>query len=309
MPDALELGLLNVVNRVRGLNLSANQFLADCRSRSRLEEIYQQTYLCNPAPGGVGIVDWSAIERCRFDYQIERLHLEHEQIQSQFGEFNPLHQTTRENEISKFILQRFQRLFKNKASLPFETEILSTQNRPVNNSRRYRLGFDVAASGQGDLAAIYIDEAPGPQLWLRALFTCRTDDWHFLKSVLYTFLRELNYVRALGDETGLGRQICWEAAQQFPSRFQSVNFSSKKHDLGFSLMNQLSVAEKRVPRSEPDIAADFFALRKVFTGTKWIFTEGRNTHNPASHCDIAWAGALASFAHAAKKSEAWALVG
>ena len=30
-----------------------------------------------------------------------------------------------------------------------------------------------------------------------------------------------------------------------------------------------------------------------------ILSEGRNTLNPASHCDIAWAGALASRAHTA----------
>ena len=66
----------------------------------------------------------------------------------------------------------------------------------------------------------------------------------------------------------LGRQICWEAAKQYSSRFLSVNFTAKKHDLGFSLMNQLSVAEKRFPRSEQDIAADYFALRKSHTGAK-----------------------------------------
>ena len=50
--------------------------------------------------------------------------------------------------------------------------------------------------------------------------------------------------------------------------FSSVYVASKKHDLGFSLMNQLSVAEKRFPKSEQDIAADYFALRKNHTGTK-----------------------------------------
>src|SRR5438552_1069746 len=71
MPDAVELGLLNVINRVRGTQLIAKQFLADCRTRARLEEVYEQTYLCNPCPGASGIAEWSAIERCRFDYQIE----------------------------------------------------------------------------------------------------------------------------------------------------------------------------------------------------------------------------------------------
>jgi hypothetical protein len=66
---------------------------------------------------------------------------------------------------------------------------------------------------------------------------------------------------------------------------------------GFALMNRLAVAEKRFPRSENDIAADYFALRKAHNGSKWSFSEGRNSLNAASHCDIAWAGALASFAH------------
>src|SRR5947209_18256354 len=73
-------------------------------------------------------------------------------------------------------------------------------------------------------------------------------------------------------------------------------------------MNQLSVAEKRFPRPEYDIAADFFALRKVFSGTKWVFTEGRNSSNPASHCDIAWAAALATFAHTNPRPRAGAIV-
>ena len=171
------------------------------------------------------------------------------------------------------------------------------------------MGFDVAASGQGDLATFYIDEAKGDELWLRALFTCRTEDWHFLKTVLFFFLEHLPNIQAAGDESGLGRQICWEAAEHHSSRFLKVNFASKKHDLGFALMNQLSVAEKRFPRSEQDIASDYFALRKTFTGSKWAFSEGRNTSNPASHCDIAWAGALATHAHTERTCSIGAAVG
>jgi hypothetical protein len=81
-----------------------------------------------------------------------------------------------------------------------------------------------------------------------------------------------------------------------------VNFAAKKHDLGIALMNQLSNSEKQFPKDHPDIAADFFALRKSHTGTRWIFTEGRNSLNMDSHCDIAWAAALASHAHTERKS-------
>ncbi len=89
----------------------------------------------------------------------------------------------------------------------------------------------------------------------------------------------------------------------------SPNFASKKHDLGFALMNQLSVAEKRFPKSEPDIASDYFALRKAHNGSKWAFSEGHNTLNPASHCDIAWAGALATHAHTENRCTVGAEVG
>jgi phage FluMu gp28-like protein len=275
--DAIELGLLDVINRTQDSSLAPNQFLADCRSRAGSDEIFEQSYMCNPLGAAANhIVDWSAIERCRYDYEIERVHLEADDVRQRFGEFNPSRQDARESQIEDFIRETFPKLFKMKKA---------------------RLGFDVAASGQGDLAAFYIDEPGGSELWLRGLLTARTEDWNFLKTVLFYFLRKLHSVKGAGDESGLGRQICWEAAQQFSYKFLKVNFASKKHDLGFALMNQLSVAEKRFPKSEHDIAADFFALRKSHTGTRCVFSEGRNILNPHSHCDISWAGALATHAH------------
>jgi phage FluMu gp28-like protein len=230
---------------------------------------------------------------------MERVHLEGHQVKQRFGNFDPETEGLRESKIEEFLKESFK-------------ELLATggKNRPKGEDAakgkktvKYALGFDVAASGQGDLGAIYIDEAKGDELWLRALFTCRTEDWHFIKTVLFFFLANLKSVQAAGDESGLGRQICWEAAAQFSSRFLKVNLASKKHDLGFALMNQLSVAEKRFPRSEPDIAADYFALRKTHNGSKWAFSEGRNALNDPSHCDIAWAGALATHAHTERRCE------
>jgi len=101
-----------------------------------------------------------------------------------------------------------------------------------------------------------------------------------------------------GDETGLGRQICWEAAQECRWAFTPVNFGREKTALGFELMDQLAAARKRFPRAAPDIAADYFALRKEHRAGRWTFREEPNPLNAASHCDIAWAGALASRAHA-----------
>lgn len=295
MPDAIEMGFLDVINRARGTRLTREQFLADCRARAGLEEIYEQSYLCNPVPPAAAIADWSAIERCRFDYEIERVHLDHEQIVGQFGEPHPHLLEERESRIREFLRRSFAGLLGPGAG---------------TRKAQLRLGFDIAASGRGNLAAIYVDEVRGNDLWLAGLFTCRTDDWHFLKTVLFVFLGELPRVRAAGDESGLGRQICWEAANRFGSnRFAPVNFSARKSDLGFLLMNQLASGQKRFPSGHQDIAADFFALRKQFSGARWIFSEGRNPYNAASHCDIAWAGALASEANARKGSNAWAMVG
>jgi len=267
---------------VRGTRITREEFMDQCRLRARQPEIFEQAYNCNPCGSTSGIVPWSQIQLCQQEYQIPRLHLESAQVAETFGGFTPGTQATRERRITDFILSTFSSLFATPA--------------------QYRLGFDVAASGEGDLACIYIDKKEPPRLRLAGLFTCRTDDWHFLKTVLWTFHRRLPGLRSAGDETGLGRQICWETAKMFPSQFTPVNFASEKPNLGFTLMNQLSVAEKIFPQSEPDVAQDFFSLRKLFVGKTWKFTEGRNLLNPASHGDIAWAGALAS--HAAETGSA-----
>jgi hypothetical protein len=46
---------------------------------------------------------------------------------------------------------------------------------------------------------------------MRGLFSCRTEDWNFLHTVISKFMRDLKSVQAAGDSSGLGRQICWEA--------------------------------------------------------------------------------------------------
>ena len=277
--DAINNGLVEVINKSRGTKFTPDQFLTDCKARARGEEIFQQAYMCNPLGAATNhIVEWGAIERCRSDYKIERVHLEAQEIEQKFGSFTPATADERKQKIHAFLDKSF-------PAMDFN---------PLHSTPTFRLGFDVAASGAGDLAVIYIDDKKGSEYWLRALFTCRTEDWHFLKTVLFYFMNTTGSIKGAGDETGLGRQICWEAAQKFGSRWKSVNFASKKHDLGFNLMNQLSVAQKRFPASEHDIANDYFALKKMFNGSKWAFSEGKNALNAASHCDIAWAGALAS---------------
>lgn len=276
MEDAVEMGLVEKINQVTGKQQTREQFIQDCKNRARLPEIYEQAYNCNPSGSASSIAPWAVIQQCCEKRDIERIHLEDSQIKEMFGEFRRETEVVRTRKIQEFMKASFAKVY--------------------NNPQRYRLGFDVAASGQGDLAAIYVDRKEGDRFKLDALLTTRTDDWSFLKVGLWSMMNNLSAVKACGDETGLGRQICWETEKEFPNQFQGINFASKKHDMGFGLMNQLTVAEKVIPADteHADIAQDYFSMRKTYAGKRWVFSEGRNNLNPASHCDIAWAGALAT---------------
>ncbi|WP_225919314.1 terminase large subunit domain-containing protein [Actomonas aquatica] len=272
--DAVNQGLVEKINATRGTNFTREGFIADCRKRARDEATYEEAYMCNPRGGTAVIVPWSQIELCMGAYEAERLHLEATQISEMFGDYSTATEQDRARQIRSFLDATFPELFTRDA--------------------HHHLGYDVAASGRGDLAAIYVDEKAGDTQTLRGLMTWRTDDWNFHDVVTHHFMKRVCAVRGAGDETGLGRKICWELAKKFPGRFQQVNFASSKHDMGFSLMNQLSTAQKRFPREWQDVALDFFALRKTHNGKKWLFSEGTNNMLSYSHCDIAWGGGLST---------------
>ena len=283
MSDAIDMGLLDKINQSSGRNWTKEEFIADCKQRARTDEIYAQAYDCQPQGSSSAIVPWSTIELCSRDYtDYERVHMEAKQIREEFGDFRPDHAEPRHKHIDRWLQTMF--------------------SAHAGRTAKHSLGFDVAASGQGDLACIYVDAHEGAIEKLSSLFTCRTDDWDYLTTVLNWFMRNTTAIHAVGDKTGLGRQICWTAEQLFPGIFEGVNFKGTKHDMGFALMNKLQVAEKQWPKKERDVACDFSALRKLFSAGSWKFSEGVNSLNPASHCDIAWGGAMAT--HAANKAKA-----
>ncbi|MCX8157666.1 MAG: hypothetical protein N3J91_14675 [Verrucomicrobiae bacterium] len=275
LPDAIALGLVEKINAATGATFTRESFVEDCRARARLPEIFEQEYLCQPSGATGALVPWSVIEQCATEDRIPRLHLEEAEIQHLFGAFAPAHAPARGHRIHSLLAQT-----------------LGPAGQLPNQG--FALGFDVAASGAGDLSAFYLDRLLQNEARLCALLTCRTQDWHFLQAALAFFMDNFPQLQAAGDETGLGRQICWEAAQRYPGRFVPVNFAREKAALGFQLMQELTAVRKRFPRSEPDVGADFFALRKCCRQGRWCFLESANPLNPASHGDLAWAGALAS---------------
>jgi hypothetical protein len=67
--------------------------------------------MCNPlGTATASIVEWFAIERCRDDYSIERVHLETDQVLRQFGQSGPANKTERESQIESFLRSSFPNL-------------------------------------------------------------------------------------------------------------------------------------------------------------------------------------------------------
>lgn len=287
--EAIDGGLVEKINQVSGTKFTREEFIADCRKRAKLPGVFEQEYELKRLGGLDPIVAWERIAACQQDYAIERAHLGGEAIGRLFGEPDPHRRGQRMREVERWTRQTFAGLF---------TRFCH---------RKMRVGFDVAASGNGHLAVLYVDEkVAGGQMVCRALCTFQTEDWDVMKSALWTLLAYYpGEIRGAGDETGLGRQICWETTQKFGGRFAAINFSGRKAELGAALMVQLSSGEKRFPKAEPDIAADYHSLRKTWSGAKWVFRESVNPLNSASHCDIAWAGALATAADTEGGPELW----
>lgn len=277
MEDAIDQGYLDMLFQKTGKRWTKEEFLADCRNRARLEEIFQQAYMCNPSGGSSLAVPWSVIQLCSKPYtDYERAHLEGGQVDALFQPFT-------DSEGAKKARER-----------RIQAWLESVYPKAAARRARHAWGFDVAATGEGDLASMYLDEKSGGLLTMRALLTMRTEDWHFMETVARWFMRTITDVNGCGDETGLGKNICWNLAKAFPARFEGVNFSSEKHDMGFALTAAMQTGEKLWPAAEEDIGQDYFALHKTYQGKRWVFSEGKNVLNPHSHCDIAWSGALSS---------------
>lgn len=236
--------------------------------------------MCNPQGGMDAIVPWPTILGNQQPYEIARAHASDDMVKKLFKPFGSSGEEARKTAIFQWMEQIF-------------GELRSTR-------RRYRAGFDIAASGEGDLGCFYVGAKEAGQLKLRGLLTTRTEDWHFIESAGHWLMTQLSDIHMRGDETGLGRSTCWEFAARYPQRFAGLGFSKEKVNLGTLLMGRLAEMGMIMPDSivHQDIPADFFALRKVMQGGKVIFSEGPNEFNDASHCDIAWAGALACRAEA-----------
>ncbi len=270
--DVIEQGLVEKINARSGMNMTREEFLEDCRRRALTPAIFAERFECNPADSGSSIVPWGVIESRR-DQVIARHHLSDAAIKETFG---PADQDQ----------QRRVRLM---------TEWMQSHfGEALKRTAHYRIGFDVAASGNGDLASMWIDQKTGSRYEQRALLTTQTEDWHFLKTALFWFMERPGMMGA-GDATGLGKQITWEASQAFSGRFIGVPFTvSNKSRMGTRLMTQLQSGDRRLASGHDDVAMDVYSVQKKTQGSQIVFTTSANPLNKASHGDMAWSAALSS---------------
>lgn len=278
--DAIADGLVEKINARSGSTMTRADFLADCKRRALTPAIFAERFECNPADAGSAIVPWSVIERAR-DQTIERQHLSDESTRELFG-LPDSSGPERAVLIRAWLDAKFGKLRAGKEKI--------------------RVGFDVAASGKGDLASFWLDAATPRGLESRGLLTTQTEDWDVLTAALMYFM-ELPDARGCGDSTGLGRQITWTAEQRTGGRFRGVPFNrTTKGAMGARLMNQLTSGECRLPSGHDDVAMDFFSLQKSVAGGALVFEASQNPLNQASHCDMVWSKALAAEADAGVNS-------
>lgn len=270
--DVIEQGLVEKINARSGMNMTREEFLEDCRRRALTPAIFAERFECAPSDSGSSIVPWGIIE-ARRDQVITREHVSDAWIKSEFGPAD-VNRERRVMLMRQWLTAKF--------------------GGALSKPAHYRVGFDVAASGKGDLASFWIDQKINERYEQRALLTCQTEDWHFLKTALYYYL-DVPGMKGAGDATGIGKQITWEATQDYSGRFIGVPFSlSSKSRMGTRLMTQLQSGDRRLATGHDDVAMDIYSVQKETRGSQITFTTTTNPLNAASHGDMFCSAMLTS---------------
>ena len=157
----------------------------------------------------------------------------------------------------------------------------------------FAFGYDIARTG--DLSCIWLNRRGEDGIQIpAAVLTFKNCRFEFQKQMVRRILDASCSVVGCGDKTGLGMAVCEELEEQFPGRFEGVNFASAKMALGTGLRTVFETRKILLPLDMPELAADFSGIRKnaLSSGTLQ-FTETGNELLPESHCDLAWSCALA----------------
>lgn len=259
--DAIAQGLVEKINEVKKTNFTREIFLQDCEAAVGGREAFEEEGLCEPRERGRSAISWFDIQTAQSDYQIYSVQVEGDAHKG--DDIDPVvAQLLREN--------------------PFTL---------LDPQKRYSLGFDIARSGH--LSSIIVSETDGKKHRVVMHLKLHKCKFASQRELVALGLRTVRGLTGEGDNTGLGMQTCEELEGKFPGRFTGVNFSAFKPYLGGKLTGAFEDGRIVIPSKEEEIAYDVRGIKTAQSGTRVIYQESRNPVNALSHCDFAWALAMA----------------
>ncbi|MEX0886057.1 MAG: hypothetical protein WD009_06420 [Phycisphaeraceae bacterium] len=165
---------------------------------------------------------------------------------------------------------------------------------------RLELGWDVAR--RGHLSALWVNHArPSGEKRLRALVLMRNVTFELQRGIVRAAMEHPAGAVGCGDATGLGMDSNETLKTHYADSWEPVEFTAKrKSELGSTLATAFIDGAQALPPLDGEhkyVAADIYAIQKEEEGAgasrRLKLHETENPLLPESHCDIAYAGALA----------------
>lgn len=259
--DALDMGLLDKINSTKGLKLTREEFLADCKTMVGSLDAYDEEFMCNPKEDGLPLVTWYDLSAAQADYPII-----HHQIE---GDAGPNDRT--DPSVEELLRDN---VF---AALP--------------RGGRYALGYDIARTGH--LSSINIIGTDGKNHRHELMVNLHKCKFPSQRAVVAQAFDTHRYLTGAGDKTGLGRETCEELERMFPGRFVGVDFGAAKPHLAGKLAAAFADRRMTIPAKPEEIAYDIHGVSTKQLTTRMSYVESRNPCNQYSHCDMCWSLALA----------------
>jgi phage FluMu gp28-like protein len=158
---------------------------------------------------------------------------------------------------------------------------------------RLTVGWDVAR--RKDLSVLWFNEEVGKTHYLRLLVIMRRCRFDYQREgIVEQAMNTLPNLCGAGDETGLGMESNERLKNKYGElRWRPINFGSSKTALASRLQTYYQERHQVIPMSADQVQMDVQGLQKELKGDKLLVHETANTLEPDSHCDMAWANALA----------------
>ena len=234
------------------------------RSGCADEESFLQEYMCVPGDDASAFLSYDLIASCRYplpagwnDFRIIRIAYD-----------------ARGNELPMKTLGKWQ---------------------PTAATGPLFIGWDIGR--QRDLTVLCIGEMLGARLHIRCLVEMERTPFERQETELHPWLRHNLFRRAVGDQTGIGRQFAERAAKVAGrGRVEGLDFTpAVKDELATPLRAAFEDRNIAVPDDDL-LTSDLRGIRRMVTATNQIRFDGERGKN--GHCDRFWA--LAMCRHAGK---------